>query len=604
MDVDVPVLIVGGGGAGLTSSMLLAQLGVDSWLVSAMPTTSVLPKAHVLNQRAMEIMGDVGLADEIYERGTPLANMKCTGFYAGFAGPSPDHGRLLKKMECWGAGYTDTDWMIASPRAQSNLPQIRLEPILKRRAEEMSPGRVHFNHELLELTQDCAGAVATILDKDSGEPYRVRADYVLACDGGRTVGPMFGTEMQGPRGLQNEVSVHFSSDLSEWARDDDVLIRWIWIPEKGVMTVLVPMGPDHWGPRSEEWVFHMNYASDDPRALDDARVIADMREVLGIGDHSVTIHKVSRWSLEGVVASKFQVGRVFMVGDAAHRHPPTGGLGLTSAMHDAQNLCWKIATVLRGHAGPGLLQTYEDERRPADARNVRRSLENAFNHMVIGEKLGLMMSASAEQNWAQIRRLASDKPEDREYRRAVRNTIASQSMEFREHVVEYGYTYDSTAVVGDGSPCPATPDDIRLYQPSTRPGHPLPHAWLEDDDGRRLSTLDLVRPGRFLLIAGEDGEPWCRAAFEIAARGGVPLDAVRIGHLDGDFLDCCCHWLRRREVASDGALLVRPDRFVAWRSIGASAQPEVELRAALARVLHRDLSARGRGNEPAAEVNG
>ena len=590
-DIEVPVLIVGGGGAGLTSSMLLSQLGVESWLVNSLPTTSTLPKAHVLNQRAMEIMGDVGLAAEIYERGTPLANMKATAFYAGFAGPSPDHGRLLKKMDCWGGGYTDTDWMAASPRAQSNLPQIRLEPILKRRAEELSPGRVHFHHELTALTQDAGGAVATILDKDAGAEYRVHAQWVLACDAGRSVGPMLGVELQGARGIQNEVSLHISADLTKWARDPDVLIRWIWVPESGALAVLVPMGPNRWGPESEEWVFHINYATDDPRALDDAKVISDMRSALGIGDHPVTVHKVSRWSLEGVVASKFQVGRVFMVGDAAHRHPPTGGLGLTSGMHDAHNLCWKVAAVVHGQAGRELLGSYEAERKPVDARNVQRSLENAFNHMVIGEKLGLMVSATADANWAQLRRLWNGLPEDDAHRRAARNALASQSMEFREHVVEYGYTYDSTAVVPDGSPALTSPDDVRLYVPSTRPGHPLPHAWLESDDGRRLSTLDLVRPGRFLLIAGEQGAAWCAAARELAAAHGVPLDAVRIGHLDGDLLDACCHWLRWREITAGGAVLVRPDRFVAWRSLDGTTDAAGVLRAALARVLHRTLDA-------------
>jgi len=588
-EIEVPVLIVGGGGAGLTSSMLLSQLGVESWLVNSLPTTSTLPKAHVLNQRAMEIMGDLGLADEIYTRGTPRENMKATAFYAGFAGPSPDHGRLLKKMDCWGGAYTDPDWMAASPRAQSNLPQIRLEPILKRRAEELAPGRVHFHHELVALSQDAGGAVATILDKDSGSEYRVRAQWVLACDAGRTVGPMLGVEMKGARNIQNEVSLHISADLSKWARDPDVLIRWIWVPETGALAVLVPMGPNHWGPESEEWVFHLNYATDDPRALDDAKVISDMRAALGIGDHPVTVHKVSRWSMEGIVASSFQVGRVFMVGDAAHRHPPTGGLGLTSGMHDAHNLCWKIAAVVNGQAGTGLLETYEAERRPVDTRNVQRSVENALNHVVIGEKLGLTTSASADANWAQLRRLWNDRPEDEAHRRVARNALASQSMEFREHVVEYGYTYDSAAVVPDGSAPRLTPDDIRLYEPSTRPGHPLPHAWLEDDEGRRLSTLDLVRPGRFLLIAGEDDEGWLDAARDVAADEGIALDVVRIGHLDGDLLDSCCHWLRRREITSKGAVLVRPDRFVAWRSLDSAVDAVGVLRAALGQVLDRDL---------------
>jgi 2,4-dichlorophenol 6-monooxygenase len=171
-------------------------------------------------------------------------------------------------------------------------------------------------------------------------------------------------------------------------------------------------------------------------------------------------------------------------------------------------------------------------------------------------------------------------------------------MECREHVVEYGYTYDSTAVVPDESAARPSKDDVRLYEPSTRPGHPLPHAWLQADDGRRLSTVDLVRPGRFLLIAGEDGSAWCEAAAALAESHGIPLDTVRIGHLDGDLLDVCCHWLRRREISPGGAILVRPDRFVAWRSVDAAADAHEILRAALQRVLHRDLpvgdSSRGR----------
>ena len=161
---EVPVLIVGGGGAGLTSSMLLARLGVEHLLVSARPTTSDLPKAHVLNQRAMEVLEDVGVAGTIAERGTPAEQMAATAFYAGLAGPDPDYGRCLTRLECWGAGGEDENWRAASPWRQQNLPQIRLEPLLKARAEELSPGRIRFGHELTELEQDGAGVRATIRD--------------------------------------------------------------------------------------------------------------------------------------------------------------------------------------------------------------------------------------------------------------------------------------------------------------------------------------------------------------------------------------------------------------------------------------------------------
>jgi 2,4-dichlorophenol 6-monooxygenase len=590
--LEVPVLIVGGGGAGLTCSMLLTQLGVETLLVNALPTTSILPKAHVLNQRAMEILGDVGVADEIYAKGTPAENMRATAFYAGLAGNRPEHGRRLARLECWGAGGTDTAWVSASPRIQTNLPQIRLEPVLRRGAEAAAGiDRVRFHHELTALEQDDDGVTATIRDLDAGSEYQVRSRYVLACDGGRTVGRMLGVELEGVRGMVDECSIHMSADLSKWATDDDVLIRWIWVPETGQLAVLVPMGPERWGTKSEEWVFHLNYTNDDPRALDDDRVIADMRSALGIGEHPITVHKVSRWSLDGVVASKFKVGRVMMVGDAAHRHPPTGGLGLTSAIHDAHNVCWKMASVLRGLASPALLDTYEPERKPVDARNVQRSLENAFNHWAIAEKIGLRQSPMPDENWAALKKALGDDPADADAARAARRAFATQTMEFNEHNVEYGYTHVSSAVVPDGSDPLPNPDPIRLYVPSTRPGHPLPHAWIEDGDGRRVSTLDVVRPGRFVLLAGEGGDAWKEAALALAAGTGLPLDAYTLGHTDGDLLDLQCHWTRLREHAADGAILVRPDRCVAWRATSAAADPKAALRTALEQVLQRKLVA-------------
>src|SRR5215470_17208744 len=276
--LDVPVLIVGGGGAGLTSSMLLSQLGVETLLVSALPTTSVLPKAHVLNQRAMEILTEVGVADEIYRRGTPAEHMRYSAYYVGLTGPDAAYGRQIGRMESWGAGGLDLDWAAASACRQANLPQIRLEPILKARAEALAPDRVRFNTELVDIEQDAGGVTAMVRDKTTGTDTLVRSRYVLACDGGRTIGRRLGVEMQGARDVMRIVSIYMSADLSSWAGDPDVLIRWLWIPHRGSFATLVPMGPDHWGPDSEEWVFHLNYENDDTRAIDDAQVVRDMKE--------------------------------------------------------------------------------------------------------------------------------------------------------------------------------------------------------------------------------------------------------------------------------------------------------------------------------------
>jgi len=571
--------------------MVLSTLGVESLLVNAVPHTSRLPKAHVLNQRAMEIFTEVGVAAEVERRSTPAENMRATAWYAGLAGPHDGYGRELGRLEVWGGGYTDPDYIAASPCRTCNLPQIRLEPVLKEHAQRLNPGGVRFNHELTALTQDAEGVSATIRDKDTDRDYVVRARYVIAADGGRTVGKLLGVGMSGPRDLMKMVSVHMSADLSRWATDDEVLIRWLINPAFGgsfASGVLVPMGPERWGPRSEEWVFHMQYATDDAEAMQNDRVLERMRATLGIPDFAPTVHRISTWVMEGVIADRFRVGRVFFAGDAAHRHPPTGGLGLTSAIHDVYNLGWKLAAVLRGQAGDALLDTYEAERKPVDQANIDNAIANAMNHFTIDAALNLSPDRTAEENWAELWPLWQDLPGSREKRHAVNKAIGLQTIEFRHHNVEFGYTYRSTAVIDDGSPEYVPLDPVRLYQPSTKPGHPLPHAFIERE-GQRLALGSLVQQGKFLLLAGEDGHAWVEAATKIAAENDLPLVAGTVGVGDADYIDVRCAWLKQREISPTGAVLVRPDRYIAFRSAHAVADPYATLHAALSQVLATEL---------------
>ena len=371
-----------------------------------------------------------------------------------------------------------------------------LEPLLKARADELAPGRIRFGHELVDLDQGDEAVTAAIRDNATGRQYSVRSAFVIGADGGRLVHRLIGVEYEGLGVLTQTATLYASAEFSTCAPDPDVLIRWIYSPQAGALVVMVPMGPERWGPQSEEWVIRLNYPVDDPRAQSDAQVEADVRDALGIADLPMTIHKITRWSVEAVLASSFHRGRVFLVGDAAHRHPPTGGLGLTSAIHDVHNLCWKVAAVLAGDASPALLDTYEAERRPVDERNCQRSLENAVNHFAIAELLGVAPANTAEQNLALLRRMWSGRPEDVQLRSQRASRDARSVDGVSELNVEYGYTYESAAVVGDDSPAPEPIDDVRVYQPSTRPGAPLPHLWLDDDDGNRRPINDLVAPGR------------------------------------------------------------------------------------------------------------
>lgn len=196
-----------------------------------------------------------------------------------------------------------------------------------------------------------------------------------------------------------------------------------------------------------------------------------------------------------------------------------------------------------------------------------------------------------EINWARLKKVVSGKPEDAEHRSRALRAVRLASMEANELNVEYGYRYASKAIVADGSPEPVPVDDIRLYEPSTRPGSPLPHAWIDDESGHRRALKDLVAPGRFLLIAGEEGQAWTDAAGAVAAANDLPIDALRIGHIDGDLFDPRLAWARYRGISEKGAVLVRPDRVIAWRSAGAVEEPAAVIAAALEAVLRRPVRA-------------
>ncbi len=589
-EVEVPVLVVGGGGAGLTASMLLSNLGIPSLLVSRYPHTSQLPKAHILNQRTMEIFTDIGVAPAVLAQSTPTENMHGVAMYTGLEGdgPASRYARRIAYADGWGAGNSDPDYQAASACATANLPQILLEPILKRHAEQQPNAAVRFHHELIDLHQDEHGVTAVILDRRNDVRYRVRSSYLLGADGGRTVAKLAGIEMADHVELGHALNVHMSADLSPYFDDPETWIRCIYNPDyPEYLTfgcVIIGVGPHQWGHRSEEWLVSMPLVTDDPDAADPARAVKRIGESLGIKDFRPQIHHTSKWVMDSVLAATFQVGRVFMLGDAAHRHPPTGGLGLNSAVHDAYNLCWKLAAVLNNRAGAGLLDTYTPERRPVAAANIRASLNAAVHHFAITDALGLSTDKTAEENWAALRPLIEDCADSTSRRHGITKVFGESTNEFRLHNIEFGYRYESAAVISDGAPIAEPLDDQRLYQPSTTPGAPLPHAWVERA-GERFALRSLIHRGHFVLIAGEDGHDWVEAAEKAAIRKGIALNSARVGMGDVDLVDIRFAWLKNRGISRTGAVLVRPDGHLAFRSPHSVDDPLAVLDSALNRIL-------------------
>ncbi|HVQ13602.1 MAG TPA: FAD-dependent monooxygenase, partial [Vicinamibacterales bacterium] len=267
--------------------------------------------------------------------------------------------------------------------------------------------------------------------------------------------------------------------------------------------------------------------------VSEGRMIELIRAGVGQPDLPVRIDGYSRWRATADVAEKFQDGRVFIIGDAAHLMPPNGGFGGNTGIHDAHNLAWKLAMVIRGHAHPRLLDTYETERRPV----ARFTVEQAFSRYV-----------ARTAPW-----LAATQKTD---------PIA------HDFDIEIGYLYGQQAVHADPR--------------STRgmPGSRIPHYWLERN-GERVSTIDLT--GNWLLLAGPEGEEWIGAAREAAgAASGLKIDAWRVG---GEISDPAGGFTGSAGITPSGAVLVRPDGFVAWRQETSHRGLPHTLRAALMECL-------------------
>ncbi len=581
------VLIVGGGATGLTASMLLSTYGVKSLLVSKYKQTSPLPKAHLLSIKTMEIYRELGVEAAIREQSCPEENMRYVGWYAGLSGASPDHGRELARLGAFGRGREDLAWRAVSDQGYANLPQARLEPLLRARAEALAPDAVHFYHEFRFFREADDGVVATIVDRESGEPYEVRARYLLACDGGQSVGAQLGVEMEGQAAVATTISVHFSADLSQTAgavHSNDVLNRTILNPDTGEPGVLVPMGPQAWGSQSREWVFNMIAAPGDHKLDDDTAAVAKLRSTLGIEKLDVQVHQITRWPLNAVVAARFRAGHAFILGDAAHRMPPAGAHGLNTAVQDSYNLCWKIAAVLQGRAGDALLDTYEAERKPVARATVDSAYENWQNAWRIAASFGFSPKQSPEENWRNLRLQWAEGPEGDAARHRATAGISIALSTYNHLNFNFGYTYAQGALVPDEIPAPVPLDRDGDFRASTKPGHSLPHVWLEDMRGR-YSINEVVGRGRFLLIAGEAGQAWCEAAYRLAAKYGVVLEAFTVGVHEGDRFDFRCEWLRNREFGPGGAVLVRPDHFIAWRAMDMARDPVQMLDTAFRKVM-------------------
>ncbi len=592
---EVDVLIVGGGGCGLAASIMLSDLSVDHLLIERHPGTALMPKAHELNPRTMEILSQFGVSEDVYRMGAPFEHNCAVRFFTSLGGPEVWHGRELHREDAWSGGALTEHYRPLTAYRHGNLPQMQLEPLLRRHAEARAPERVRFHHELVAFDQDRDGVTARVRRRDDDADYEVRAQYMLAADGGRTVGPSLGIAMEGPEPFVHTVSVHFAANLAPWLNSDDAIIHTIVRPDldgRWLRTGCLAMGPSRFDRHSEEWVASITLPSgEEDRPFDDELAAAGVRERLGLADLDLRVLRFSRWRIDALLADRFRDGRVFIAGDAAHRHSPFGGLGLNTGIQDAHNLTWKLAHVVRGAAEDPLLDSYEAERRPVGRRNVDFATTAFFGHLGVAGAFGVLPGAPAEHNRRSLEALFSDTEDGRRRLARLREMFSTLRLEYGAADIELGFHYgDSPAVVPDGTPAPGSDPYGHTHTQTGRPGHRLPHAWLERF-GQRVGTHDLLRPDAFLLLAGSEGQPWRDAAEVLAPQLGVKIERHCIGP-DHELRDREGTWPRLRGHDEGGALLVRPDGHVAYRAPHEPADVHGALEDALAVALGRHIAAR------------
>jgi 2,4-dichlorophenol 6-monooxygenase len=577
--LETDVLVVGSGPAGATMALCLATYGIDHLVVTKYRWTADTPRAHITNQRTVEIFRDLGIEADIVANGTRQHLMGDTVFCTSLSGDE------IGRVRTWGTHPARrADYTLASPSSNCDLPQTLLEPILVGRAAERG-SRIRFDTEYLGHEQDADGVTAKVRDRLSGHEYVIRAKYLIGADGGRSkVARDAGLPFEGEMDLAGSMNIVFHADLSAWVAHRPSVLYWVLQPGSDIGGI--GMGLVRMVRPWDEWLVVWGYDIDEPPPeVDDEAATRIVHNLIGDDSVPVTIRSTSLWGNNKMYATRYREGRVFCMGDATHRHPPSNGLGSNTSVQDAYNLAWKLAFVLR-KAGAGLL----DSTTPSAHRSAGRSF--------CGPTRASRSSARSSRRWALLtpatRRscgsacapVLTTRPRPRPSASPCARRWSSRTMSSTPTGSNSASTTGPGAVLADGTPEPAPTRDAELYYHATTwPGAQLPHCWL-GQGGHKVSTHDLAGKGRFALLTGISGQAWAAAAERVAAKLGIEIAAYVIGP-GRPYTDLYDDWSRLREVAEDGCVLVRPDAHVAWRAQSLPDDPAGTLEAIVRLVLDR-----------------
>ena len=579
--IEIQVFIAGAGPSGLTTAALLAKSDIDVLAVSMHPGTANSPRAHITNLRAMEVFRDLGIEEKIYEIGSTIEMSNaiwCTSLA----------GKELGRISSWGKGDDRlSDYLKASPSTTCNAPQHVMEPILLDTAIE-SGARVLFNCEVLSVKQSQDKVFALIFNHENNEHLIIESEYIVGADGARSVTAKdSGFDFEGEMGKAHAVNCWFDADLTKYCEDRPAVI---W-------PTLQPGNDDWIGGGTfvcvspwKDWVLLFMYDPDnEENETSEKACSARINKLIG-EDVDLNIKAVSKWTINSMYAKSLVKDRVIIMGDAAHRHPPAGGLGTNTCVQDAFNLAWKLALIVKGKAGSKLLESYSEERQPVAKQMVSRAITAMKGMQAVPQALGFRPGQSEKEAWAVVDKFESGSEEGKEVRKKFREALDLQNWQFNGLGGEAGHHYQkSSAVVSDGAKpvYHAENEQLNLY-PTTTPGSSIPHAWLQFE-GKKVSTLDLVGKGVFTVFTGVGGEGWLECVSKLSESLGIEINAVQVT-VDGELTDHYGTWADSREIEDDGCLIVRPDRFVAYRSKKMVLNPSKELRKAFSQILDLPIS--------------
>nr|AAL50019.1 DntB [Burkholderia cepacia] len=516
LSAECEVLIVGGSLVGLSLANFLGHHGVSAAVVERHKGTAIHPRAGHFHLRTIEAFRYAGIEPEVMQESLRQFD--------------PDGGinvveSLAGKEIASLIGNLNEGVEKLSPSKRLFMTQQSLEPLLRKNAEKLG-AQLNYQMELVSFEQDATGVTARVRYIPSGAVSQVRAKYLIAADGNRSpVREKLGIEMRGYGLLSNSITIYFKADCTKWMAGRNLGVVYVNNPDvRGFFRLTREAKSGFLGVNTVGDVSRPE-ANNVAEGITAERCVEIVRSAVGIPDLEVEIEGIAPWRAVADVADRYRSGNVFLIGDAAHVVPPTGGFGGNTGVQDAHNLGWKLASVLKGQAGPALLDTYEEERRPVG----QLTIEQAYSRYVlrIAPELG---------------------------RETMKPVVDDLSMEI-------GYRYFSSAILSNEKRGDRVYVDPRtsFSLPGTRVGH-----LVFQRDGKSMATLD-VCAGGMTLLAGAGGVAWCQSTTEAAVKLGIEVESNVIGNAGG-LTDVSGRALEVLGIESAGAILVRPDGFVAWRS--------------------------------------